>query len=177
MPFARILLALPAITGVFFSLVAVYTFFGMTRPNAKGPITWQEWAMAIGFGVIVLLLHTGYIAAPFAYGTSWHRTAPWWMVPTTVIAALILLSNVRWFVVGLQQEPRNTDALLRNAKGLTFGFVWYVLPTLLMWATRPPGVTETTSADLGAARDEVVVGCVESGAWREASGAWSKLLN
>jgi hypothetical protein len=135
---AKIYLALPAITGVLFSLMAVYTFFGMTRPNAKGPITRAEWLMAIGFGVIVLALHAGYIMAPLALGGSWHRTALWWMAPTTAIAALLMLSNLRWFVPGLLWHKEiSRDPLMRSARGLAFGVVWYLLPTLLMWLTRP----------------------------------------
>lgn len=144
---AKIFLFLPAVTGVLLSLVAVYTFFGMTRPNSKGPITWPEWAMAIGLGLIVLALHAGYIMAPFALGKSWHATALKWMYPTTVLAAIILASNLRWFIrCKLRRREVPGDALFRGAGGLTFGVVWYLLPTLIMWLTRPATVVAATVA-------------------------------
>jgi len=142
---AKIYLALPAITGVLIALIAVYAFFGMTRPNAKGPITAAEWAMAIGLGLIVLLLHAGYIGAPLAIGTSRHRTALWWMLPLASIIAIILVFNLRWYIGGLRGKASHAEPMFRGALGLSFGVVWYVLPVLVMWLTRPPaGVVSPT---------------------------------
>lgn len=176
MLWAKIYLALPAVTGVLFALVSVYAFFGMTRPNAKGPITTAEWAMAIGFGLIVLVLHTGYIMAPFAIGKSWHRTALWWMLPLAGIVAIVMLANLRWYIPGLFGARQEGAPMAPGGMKLIFGTVWYILPVALMWATRPP-VPAKTAGRVEAVKSGVITSCAESEVVRRASKAWAMFVS
>jgi hypothetical protein len=135
---AKIYLTVVALWGVLLAPLSMYTCFGLTRPNSKGPPGVGEWSLAIGIGLGMLVLHAGFIAAPLALGGTWHRTALYWMLPGAGIAALILLADCRWLILGLfYEKPGGAPSLARGGTGLVIVGGLYLLPAVVMWLTRP----------------------------------------
>lgn len=137
---ARLYLALPALVSLFMAAALAYTFLAITKPNT-GPMRPLDWTWAAMVGVLVLLVHGGYLAAPLAIGTSWHRLAMWAMLPLAIPAAAVLLFDARWVRALLSTEA----ASVRGVGRMGFALVIYIAPPVLMWMTRPGTLGATTA--------------------------------
>ncbi len=99
-------------------------------PSRPGHNPWRTVAIV---GTVLLVIHAGYLLAPFWIGTRRGNWAMWMMLPLAAFALLAQASMLRWLPFG-PREGVNVGAAWLKA-GTTMAFVGglYALPPALLW--------------------------------------------
>lgn len=115
-----------------FSLFVCFVM-GMTfaaGPSKPGHNPWRTVGIV---AAILLVVHVGYLLAPFWIGTRRGTWAMWMMVPLAAFTVLAQASMLRWLPFGPREGVNVGAAWTKALTTMAFIGGLYALPPVLLW--------------------------------------------
>lgn len=117
---------------------SLFVCFVMGMVFAAGPPKpgYNPWRTVGIIAGILLVVHAGYLLAPFWIGTRRGPWAMWMMVPLAAFVLLAQASMLRWLPFGPREGLSVGAAWLKAGTTMAFMGGLYVLPPVLLWCFR-----------------------------------------